>query len=58
MSRRNSCTEGGTIACECTEQHFHINDDWVIIEPVDKDNKPVPDGVQSDKLTEFYGKNL
>jgi phenylacetate-coenzyme A ligase PaaK-like adenylate-forming protein len=26
-----SCTEGGTIACECTEQHFHINDDWVIV---------------------------
>lgn len=22
-----SCTEGGTIACECTERHFHINDD-------------------------------
>ncbi|WMM26128.1 AMP-binding protein [Tissierella sp. MB52-C2] len=51
-----SCTEGGTIACECTEQHFHINDDWVIIEPVDKDNKPVPNGVQSDKilLTNLY----
>lgn len=51
-----SCTEAGTIACECTEQHFHINDDWVIIEPVDKDNKPVPDGVQSDKilLTNLY----
>lgn len=51
-----SCTEGGTIACECAEQHFHINDDWVIVEPVDKDNKPVPDGVQSDKilLTNLY----
>ena len=45
-----SCTEGGTIACECAEQHFHINEDWVIVEPVDKNNKPVPDGVQSDKL--------
>lgn len=51
-----SCTEGGTIACECAHQHFHINDDWVIVEPVDKDNKPVPDGVQSDKilLTNLY----
>lgn len=51
-----SCTEGGTIACECTEQHFHINDDWVIVEPVDKNNNPVPDGVQSDKilLTNLY----
>jgi phenylacetate-CoA ligase len=45
-----SCTEGGTIACECAEQHFHINDDWVIVEAVDMDNKPVPDGVQSDKI--------
>ncbi len=25
-----SCTEGGTIACECIQQHFHINDDWVV----------------------------
>lgn len=45
-----SCTEGGTVAYECTERHFHINDDWVIIEPVDKDNNPVPDGTQSDKI--------
>lgn len=45
-----SCTEGGTIACECPEQHFHINDDWIIVEPVDHQNQPVPDGVQSDKI--------
>ena len=45
-----ACTEGGTIACECREQHLHINDDWVMIEPVDKDNRPVEAGVQSDKL--------
>lgn len=45
-----SCTEGGSVACECTEQHFHINDDWVIIEPVDGDNNPVSDSVQSDKI--------
>ena len=45
-----SCTEGGSIACECIEKHFHINDDWVIVEPVDNDNRPVPDGVQSDKI--------
>lgn len=45
-----SCTEGGTIACECTEQHFHINEDWVIVEPVDKNNQPVEDGVLSDKI--------
>ena len=45
-----ACTEGGTIACECREQHLHINDDWVIIEPVDENNQPVPAGVQSDKI--------
>lgn len=45
-----SCTEGGTVACECRKQHFHINDDWLIVEPVDANNQPVPDGVLSDKL--------
>lgn len=45
-----SCTEGGTIACECPEKHFHINDDWIIVEPVDHQNQPMPDGVQSDKI--------
>ena len=51
-----SCTEGGTVACECTQQHFHINDDWIIIEPVDAEGNPVPDGVLSDKiyLTNLY----
>ena len=51
-----SCTEGGTVACECREKHFHINDDWLIVEPVDQEGKPVPDGVRSDKilLTNLY----
>lgn len=51
-----SCTEGGTIACECRERHFHINDDWIIVEPVDENNNPVPAGVRSDKilLTNLY----
>lgn len=51
-----SCTEGGTVACECRKQHFHINDDWVILEPVDGEGNPVPDGVRSDKvlLTNLY----
>lgn len=51
-----SCTEGGTVACECPEHHFHINDDWLIVEPVDAEGNPVPDGVQSEKilLTNLY----
>ena len=51
-----SCTEGGSIACECRKKHFHVNDDWLIVEPVDAKGNPVPDGVQSDKiyLTNLY----
>lgn len=51
-----SCTEGGTVACECTRQHFHINDDWLIVEPVDENGNSVPDGMQSHKiyLTNLY----
>lgn len=45
-----SCTEGGTMACECTAHHFHINDDWVILEAVDENNQPVPFGAQSSKV--------
>ncbi|MBR3349645.1 MAG: phenylacetate--CoA ligase family protein [Solobacterium sp.] len=45
-----SCTEGGQIACECSEKHLHINEDWVILEPVDQDYRPVPCGVMSDKV--------
>lgn len=45
-----SCTEGGTMACECTAKHFHINDDWIIMEAVDHDNQPVPLGTRSAKV--------
>ena len=45
-----ACTEGGAVASECREGHFHVNEDWVIVEPVDKDNQPVQDGVLSDKI--------
>lgn len=45
-----SCTEAGEIACECPEKHLHINEDWVIVEPVDKNNNPVPCGTLSDKV--------
>lgn len=39
-----ACTEGGCVAGECTHRHFHVNDDWVLVEPVDADNRPVADG--------------
>ena len=51
-----SCTEGGTVACECSQRHFHLNDDWLIVEPVDAQGEPVADGVLSDRilLTNLY----
>ena len=45
-----SCTEAGEIACECSEGHLHINEDWVIVEPVDRDGRPAGYGVLSDKV--------
>ena len=45
-----SCTEGGEIACECSEGHLHINEDWVILEPVDHENRPVGYEMLSDKV--------
>lgn len=51
-----ACTEGGAVACECTQQHLHINDDWIIVEPVDVQGNPVPDGKLADKylLTNLF----
>ena len=45
-----SCTEAGEIACECSEGHLHINEDWVILEPVDEAYRPVGCGVLSDRV--------
>ena len=45
-----SCTEAGEIACECREGHLHVNEDWVILEPVDREGRPVKCGELSDKV--------
>ncbi len=45
-----SCTEASMITTQCSEGHQHINIDWVILEPVDKYNQPVPPGVMSHKV--------
>ena len=45
-----STAETGVIAYECREHHLHINDDWVILEPVDAWGRPVAAGVESDKV--------
>lgn len=47
----NYCsTEGGEAAMACKLGNLHINDDWVIIEPVDKDGNPVKDGEWSEGI--------
>jgi phenylacetate-coenzyme A ligase PaaK-like adenylate-forming protein len=35
------------IGAECREGWLHTHDDWVVLEPVDAQGKPVPDGVAS-----------
>ncbi len=37
-------TEGGTIAFECLENGFHINNDFVHVEILDKEGEPVNEG--------------
>lgn len=42
----NYCsTEGGEAAMLCQANHLHLNSDWIIMEPVDDQNKPVRDGL-------------
>jgi phenylacetate-coenzyme A ligase PaaK-like adenylate-forming protein len=36
-----------SIAWECERGQLHLNDDWVILEPVDRQSRPVPLGVAS-----------
>ncbi|MCG3188735.1 MAG: hypothetical protein LKCHEGNO_00868 [Burkholderiaceae bacterium] len=36
-----------TIACECEHARLHLNDDWVILEPVDRQMRPLPAGEPS-----------
>jgi phenylacetate-CoA ligase len=42
-------TECLFIAQECSFGRQHVAEDWVILEPVDKNMRPVPDGTLSDK---------
>lgn len=45
-----ACTECAEIGHMCEEGYYHINNDWIIVEPVDKENNPVPEGELSDKV--------
>ncbi len=47
----NYCsTEGGEVAMLCPNGHMHVNSDWIIIEPVDRDNNPVAPGEKSEGI--------
>jgi phenylacetate-coenzyme A ligase PaaK-like adenylate-forming protein len=35
------------IGCQCREGWLHVNADWVLLEPVDRDYRPVPPGQRS-----------
>lgn len=50
VTRSYSTALSGCIAYECREHHLHINDDWIIVEPVDEHNNSVKAGKTSDKL--------
>ncbi|MCX7959781.1 MAG: AMP-binding protein, partial [Deltaproteobacteria bacterium] len=51
-------TEAICLANQCRYQKMHINEDYVLIEAVDDENRPVPDGVPSKKvlITNFINK--
>ena len=36
-----------SIASECPHGALHVNDDWVLLEPVDEQHRPVPPGMPS-----------
>lgn len=45
----NYCSsEGGEVAFLCPENHMHVNTDWIMVEPVDADMKPVGPGEHSE----------
>lgn len=41
------CTESSYAAASCAQGWLHLLEDWVILEPVDTDYRPVPPGVVS-----------
>jgi phenylacetate-CoA ligase len=45
------CAESGWVGIECEERRgIHLFSDWIVVEPVDKDDRRVPLGVESDKI--------
>jgi len=38
------CTEQAVFACQCKEGNYHVNPEFGLLEVVDKEGKPVPEG--------------
>ena len=45
--RQTYAAAEASLAFECAERWLHVNADWVIVEPVDEDNRPTPPGRSS-----------
>ncbi|HXE95819.1 MAG TPA: AMP-binding protein [Dongiaceae bacterium] len=43
-------TETGSIAAECSRHRLHMAEDLLVVEGVDRENRPVPPGIASEKL--------
>ncbi len=53
-------SEGGVVAVPCEHSRMHLNEDLVIVEPVDEDGRPVAPGERSAKvyLTNLFNRVL
>jgi putative adenylate-forming enzyme len=45
-----ACSEADYLAFGCDHGWLHVNDDWMILEPVDRDHRPVAPGTASHTL--------
>jgi putative adenylate-forming enzyme len=43
-------TEAGSMAAECSRHRLHLAEDLLVVEGVDRQNRPVPPGIASEKL--------
>lgn len=42
-----ACSECDYVAFQCAHRNFHVNADWVIVEPVDAEHRPIDPGSAS-----------
>jgi phenylacetate-coenzyme A ligase PaaK-like adenylate-forming protein len=43
-------TEAGEVSILCDHGRMHLNSDWIIVEPIDRDGNPVPPGTMSEAV--------